>query len=187
MYGTLMENMSENPPTDPSDAEEFIVLLTQHDPMLTNYVMAMVPSAADAQDILQETKMALWRSMDKFQSGTNFGAWARKTALYRILDYRKRKARENKRLWFTDECYELLGDEYEANPSEYSGRADQLKECIGKLQPAHREIVVLRYFRNTKVEEVAARVERTVEATYRVLSRIRLALKKCIGGKAQEA
>ena len=182
-----MEIMPENEPADPSKVEEFIVLLTQHDPMLTNYVMAMVPSAADAQDILQETKVALWRSIDKFQTGTNFGAWARKTALYRILDYRKRKARENKRLWFTYECYELLAEEYETSPADFSGRSDKLKECIGKLQPAHREIVVLRYFRDTSVEEVAARVERTVDATYRVLSRIRLALRKCIGGKAMGA
>ena len=63
--------MPETEPTDPAKVEEFIVLLSQHDPMLTNYVMAMMPDAADAQDILQETKLALWRSMHKFQQGTN--------------------------------------------------------------------------------------------------------------------
>jgi DNA-directed RNA polymerase specialized sigma24 family protein len=132
--------MPETEPTDPAKVEEFIVLLSQHDPMLTNYVMAMMPDAADAQGLWRETKLALWRSMHRFQHGTNFGAWALKTALCRILDFRKQKARENKRIWFTDECNELLAEEYEAKPGEYFGRSEKLKECIGKLQPSHRKI-----------------------------------------------
>lgn len=167
--------------------EEFIELLTRHDQMLTGYVMSLVASAADAQDILQDTKMALWRSMAKFQSGTNFGAWARKTALNRILAYRKKKARENQRLWFTDECYEMLAEEYEEQTDDFAEKSRQLKQCIAKLQPAHREILVLRYFRDSSVEDVAARVERTVEATYRVLSRIRLALRKCLTANQSKA
>ncbi len=160
--------------------EAFIELLTRHDAGLTAYVMSLVPSASDAQDILQETKVALWRSFEKFEPGTNFGAWARKTALHRVLDYRKRKGREGKRLWFTDECYERLAEEYEVDPEVREQRSHRLRDCIGKLQPQHREILILRYFREASIEDVAARVERTVEATYRVLSRIRLALRKCM-------
>lgn len=176
----LSYQMAEPEPQDPAKVEEFIELLTRHDRMLTGYVMSLVASATDAQDILQDTKMALWRSMARFQSGTNFGAWARKTALNRILAYRKKKGRENQRLWFTDECYEMLAQDYEDNSDDFAEKSQQLKTCISKLQPAHREILVLRYFRDSSVEDVAARVERTVEATYRVLSRIRLALRKCM-------
>jgi RNA polymerase sigma-70 factor, ECF subfamily len=172
--------MSDSEEHDPARVEEFIELLTRHDQMLTGYVMSLVPSAADSQDILQETKMALWRSMASFQSGTNFGAWARKTALYRVMSFRKKKGRENQRLWFTDECYDMLAADYETAPNDFAEKSRQLKACIAKLQPAHREILVLRYFRESSVEDVAARVERTVEATYRVLSRIRMALRKCL-------
>ncbi|MGB0580737.1 MAG: sigma factor [Limisphaerales bacterium] len=90
--------MAEPESPNPAKVEEFIELLTKHDQMLTGYVMSLVYRTADAQDILQDTKMALWRSMARFQSGTNFGAWARKTALHRILAYRKKKGVENKRL-----------------------------------------------------------------------------------------
>ena len=166
--------------------EEFIELLTRHDAALTRYVMSLVPSAVDVQDILQETKMALWRSMNSFEPGTNFGAWARKTALYRVLDYRKRKGRENQRLWFSDECIELLAEEQEAHPESLEDHSQQLRACISKLQPQHREIVVLRYFRDSSVEEVALRVKRSVEATYRVLSRIRLQLRECMTRQPNE-
>ncbi len=163
--------------------EEYLGHLTACDQGLTAYVMTLVPSSSDAQDILQETKLALWRSFDSFEPGTNFGAWARRTALNRILDYRKRKGRESRRLWFTDRCCEMLAEEYEAtSPEIREEQGHRLRECIARLQPRHREILVLRYFRDSSVEDVAARVDRTVDATYRVLSRIRLALRKCLTG-----
>jgi DNA-directed RNA polymerase specialized sigma24 family protein len=40
-------------------AEEFIELLALHDLVISAYVMSLVPSNPDAQDILQETKLAL--------------------------------------------------------------------------------------------------------------------------------
>ncbi|MGB0580736.1 MAG: sigma factor-like helix-turn-helix DNA-binding protein [Limisphaerales bacterium] len=74
----------------------------------------------------------------------------------------------------------MLAEEYEETSDKFAEKSQQLKTCIAKLQPAHREILILRYFKDSSVEDVAARVERTVEATYRVLSPIRLALRKCM-------
>lgn len=175
-----IDAMTDSKNKESARVEEFIQLLTEHDRSLTTYVMSMVPSNSDAQDIIQETKMALWRSMDSFESGTNFGAWARKTAFHRILDYRKKKGRERERLWFTEKCYELMSDDYEANSGFYEEQSEKLKSCIAKLPQRHREVLVLRYFKESSVEEVAARVNRSLMATYRMLSRIRLALRKCI-------
>lgn len=139
-----------------------------------------MPAGPDAQDILQETKMALWKSFDSFEPGTNFGAWARRTALHRILNYRRNKGREQQRLMFTDTCYERLAESFERDAGRREEQVERLRACIDKLQPSHREILMLRYFRSSSVEDVAARVDRSVDATYRVLSRIRLALRKCI-------
>ena len=173
-----MENDQSNP-SGPR-TEEFIELLALYDPAISAYVMSLVPSNSDAQDILQETKIALWRSFEQFEAGTDFAAWARRTALNRVLDYRRRKGREGQRIWFSDRCYELLAKEFEADADRRAEYANHLRSCVAKLQPQHQQILTLRYFRDATVEDVAARVNRTVEATYRVLSRIRLALRKCI-------
>ncbi|MDF1816905.1 MAG: sigma-70 family RNA polymerase sigma factor [Verrucomicrobiales bacterium] len=159
---------------------EFIALLSRHDYALTTYVFTLVPTPADAQDILQETKMALWRSFDSFEPGTNFFAWARKTALHRVLDYRKRIDREASRSIFSREFYERLSEAFEGGAEEITERNNRLHDCIADLSEPHRNILVQRYFRNSSIEDVAERVGRTVEATYRVLSRIRLALRKCL-------
>lgn len=162
------------------DVEEFVELLARHDVSLTGYVMSMVPSVPDAQDILQDTKLALWRSFNNYESGTNFGAWARRAALHRILDYRKRKSTENKHIWFSDRCYELLAEEFESEPDLRDQRILRLKECISKLTQRHRQLLVLRYFQESSIEDASARVGRSVDATYRALSRIRLALRNCM-------
>lgn len=160
--------------------EEFVELLARHDVRLTSYVMSMVPSASDAQDILQDTKLALWQSFNNYESGTNFGAWARRAALHRILDFRKRKSRENKHIWFSDRCYELLAEEFESEPDLRDESILRLRECIAKLTQRNRQLLVIRYFQDSSIDDAAARVGRSVEATYRRLSRIRLALRNCL-------
>ncbi|PHR95460.1 MAG: RNA polymerase subunit sigma [Blastopirellula sp.] len=173
----MEDNQQPDPTTNP---EQFIELLAEHDHALTSFVMSLIPGSSDAQDILQETKMALWRSFDKFQPGSNFRAWARQTALNRVLNFRRRKAQENERLWFTEKCYELLATEFDHDAQRREDQAVHLRKCITKLPTEQQRLLTLRYFHDSTVEDIAAKVERTVQATYRALSRIRLSLRNCI-------
>ncbi len=176
------------PPSDdsaPDDdrAELFIRLLAENERRLTAYVMALLPHAADAEDVLQETKLAIWRSFGQFEEGTNFGAWSRTIAFHRILDFRKRKARENERLCFSDECCRMLADSIEEGETRREEQMQSLMHCVGQLQPVHRNMLALRYFDHLSIDQVAEQVGRSVGATYRALSRIRLALRDCVSTK----
>jgi len=72
---------------------EFVELYSSHYPRLQFYIMAMLPTANDASDVLQETSLVLWRKFDTFQSGTNFFAWACKIARLQALKHRERQGR----------------------------------------------------------------------------------------------
>lgn len=161
-------------------SEEFIRLLAEHERRLTAYVMTFVPRAADADDILQETKLGLWQSFDQFVAGTNFGAWARQAAFNRILDFRRRKGRESQHLMFSDSCIENLAVAFERKEGLIDARIGRLTACVAKLSSEQRLIVSLRYHDAKSVDEIAESMSRSVAATYRVLSRIRLALRDCI-------
>ena len=173
--------------SDDDRAEQFIQLLGEHERRLAAYVLTFVPRTADADDILQETKLALWRSFDRFESGTSFGAWARQAAFNRILDYRKRKGREQKRLVFSDACLQHLADTFEQHADHREARSDRLSQCVAKLSPNHRQILLLRYTEELSVAAIADRIDRTATATYRVLSRIRLALRDCVMSRGDDA
>jgi RNA polymerase sigma-70 factor (ECF subfamily) len=138
----------------------------------------MVPHPADADDILQEAKVVMWRHFAKFERGTNFAAWARKVAFHQVLAFRKRKHRD--RLDFSEDFLRTVSEEVERHSDQIERRERLLHECVAKLTPEHRETLHLRYHENLSLEEMAARLSRTVGALYRLLSRVRHALHECV-------
>ena len=55
-----------------------------------------------------------------------------------------------------------------------------LARCIERLPAEHRKLLQLRYSDGLAIEAIARQVERTGEAVYRALSRIRRALHDCV-------
>lgn len=165
-------------PTPPDRAEEFVFLLARHERMLGGYVMSMVPHASDADDILQETKVVLWRSFHQFAAGTNFAAWARKVAFHQVLAFRKRRHRDP--VDFSEEFLRVVSDETERNAGRLEQRQRVLQYCVARLPDAHRRVVQLRYDERLPLEEIATQTQRTVGALYRLLSRVRHTLHECV-------
>lgn len=162
----------------PDRAEEFVFLLARHERLLGAYVMTMVPHPQDADDILQEAKVVMWRHFAKFQTGTNFAAWARKVAFHQVLAYRKRKHRD--RLDFSEDFLKAVADEAETSSDRLERRERVLHECLAKLPAEQREVLHLRYQEGLSLEDMEARLGRTVCALYRQLSRVRQILHECV-------
>ena len=160
--------------------ELFIKLLAENERSLTRYVMALVPAIADAEDILQESKLAMWRSFADFQTGTNFKAWARKIIFHRILSYRNFKSKEANRYVFSDAFYEVLSEEFNKEEISHEKKFSQLQVCVEDLQDVHKQMILERYHEGKSIESLAESIGRTVAACYKTLSRIRLNLRRCL-------
>lgn len=171
--------MDALPPDPTADTEAYLRLLTQHDRWLSTYVYSLVASTADAQDILQEVKVTMWKQFAKFDVGTNFRAWARKIATNQILNYR-RTVKKLPNAQLEEDFIEVVAAEIDRRADVLDSKADALRLCLRKLPEAHRKIVVWRYYEDCGVEEIATKSERTVEAVYRLLSRIRTVLNECV-------
>jgi RNA polymerase sigma-70 factor (ECF subfamily) len=171
--------MDSMPPGPTEKTEAYLRLLNQHDRWLATYVYSLVSRPADAEDILQEVKVTMWKHFANFEEGTNFRAWARKIATNQILNYRRS---EQKRPSSTldEQFIEAVAAEIDRRADTLDHRADALRLCLRKLPEAHRRIVVWRYYEDCGVEEIASKSERTVEAVYRLLSRIRGVLNECV-------
>jgi len=163
---------------DPDRTTDFLSLLTQHDRALGLYVYSLVSSNADADDILQQTKMVMWRSFAQFELGTNFIAWARKIAFHQILTYRREKKKEH--LQLDEEVLEAISHEVEKLAGQGDHRKEALQDCLHKLPHEHRQMILLRYYEDMEIDQVAARIQSTTGAVYRALSRVRLALLDCV-------
>ncbi|MBY0523024.1 MAG: sigma-70 family RNA polymerase sigma factor [Gemmataceae bacterium] len=162
----------------PESADLFVRLLGQNQRRVFLYVMSLVPNANDAEEVIQETNLVLWREFGKFQPGTNFAAWACKVAFHQVLAWRKRRQRD--RLEFSPAFLEAVAGEAESAADALDERSQALAGCIDKLPPAQRDLLRLRYSESLSIDAVAGKVDRSVEAVYRALSRIRHTLHECV-------
>jgi RNA polymerase sigma-70 factor (ECF subfamily) len=158
--------------------DAFVRLLGQTQRRLFLYVMSLVPNWNDAEEIIQETNLVLWREFDQFQLGTNFAAWACKVAFHQVLAWRKRKQRD--RLEFSPAFLEAVAAEAVDAADALEERSQLLAGCVGKLPEAHRDLLRLRYTEGLSVEAIARQLDRSVEAVYRALSRIRHTVHECV-------
>ncbi len=157
---------------------EFLSLLTRHDRALFLYVHGLIQSHADADDVLQQTKMVMWKHFGQFESGTNFLAWARKIAFYQILGYRRQCQRGH--LAMSEEMLEAVGQEVERLSDEADARREALAACLRKLPTDQRRMMLMRYFEDLEVDQIAGRIDKTTGAVYRALSRVRSTLLTCV-------
>jgi RNA polymerase sigma-70 factor, ECF subfamily len=158
--------------------DEFVRLLGQNQRRVFLYVLSLVPVWADAEEVVQETNVVLWREFGQFAAGTNFSAWACKVAFHQVLAFRKRRQRD--RHTFDDDVLGRLGAEAEDIGDELEDRGQALAGCLQRLPAPQRELVRLRYNEGQSVEVIAAAQRRTVDAVYRALSRVRQLLHECI-------
>lgn len=175
-----MSRVSEpkSPNEDPPDrAEDYLRLLNEHERALKAYVHSLIREPSDAEDVLQETRLVLWRCFGDFTPGTNFRAWARKIAFHQVLAHR-RKAR--KAVALSEQCLEMLANELDRQEERHSRQAEALRECVRKLSRPHRQIFLMRYSRDMEIADIAQAVRRTEGAVYRLLSRLRAMLQDCV-------
>ena len=168
-----METQKEKSPT-----EEFICLMAAHQPTIFRYLNSLVPSGNDVDDLFQETCLVCWKEYERFESGTNFGAWACTIAFNRVRAWRSTRSRQ--RLVFSEAFLETVAEELATHQELLEERANALQSCISKLPDHHRELIRLRYTSEYSINAIAERLERSTDSIYRMLSRIRCALHRCV-------
>lgn len=161
------------------DTEEFIELLTGAQSAVLGYILSLWPDHSGAHDILQETNLTLWRKAEDFEQGTNFTAWACRTAYFHVLNHRRKASREQ--LVFDEDVLDYLAERQEERVA--SGAADTvdaLRRCLAKLPADQQELVRQRYEPGATVQGIAEQLGKTEGAISQALYRIRASLQKCM-------
>jgi RNA polymerase sigma-70 factor, ECF subfamily len=162
--------------------EMFAELLASQQGRLLAFIYALVHNIGDAEDVYQETAVALWRKFDQYEIGTNFGAWAKEAARFEVLRFLKRKRRG--RLVFSDDLLEKLAESQVRLDASDSDAAESyhaaLMDCMDRLDVGDRRLIVLCYSRKISLNEVAAQEGRSAPSICNSLKRIRGVLFNCI-------
>jgi RNA polymerase sigma-70 factor (ECF subfamily) len=165
---------------------EFIANVTRAQRSLHAFIVSMVRHAADADDVLQETNLALWQKAAEFDPAREFMPWAMRVAQLQSLAYLKKK--QPARLVFNEELLALVADEAIAASADADARRVALAGCLQKLPERQRTLIAQRYEPGGSVNAMSGQRGTTPKALSEMLRRIRHNLLLCIEHTlAQEA
>jgi RNA polymerase sigma-70 factor, ECF subfamily len=159
---------------------EFVRLWAAHGQRVYAYILTLLPNRSDADDIFQETAATLWEMFDQFELGTNFQAWACRTAWNKIRNFRQ--LRRHGTILLSTESLESLSQTVLSHSAELDSQYVMLADCYAKLSQHDRELIDMRYQPETTVRKMAKQLERSVDSLYKHLLRIHQALFDCIRG-----
>jgi len=174
----MTDARDERPRGEADREDRFLQLFLANERRIYAFILSLVPSWSDADDLLQETSAVLWRKLDEFEPGSDFVAWALRIARYEVLNYRKRQNRD--RGLFSAETEELLAQHAVDMAHVSDDRRDALKACLEKLSVRDRELIRLRYQPGATTRDVSERVGRSLKAVYKALNRIHEQLLLCV-------
>lgn len=158
----------------------FLGLLIPHHRQIYLFILYLVGNGADADDILQDTLAEMWKKFGDYSEGTNFVAWSRAIAKYKVLQF----IDNNKpyRFHFDHELLHMLEQEIERPRDEESAqeKIEVLNECVRKLTQKDRHILALRYEKDLTLSGIAKRYGISIPGIYKILSQIHDRLARCI-------
>jgi RNA polymerase sigma-70 factor, ECF subfamily len=164
--------------------QQFLSLFLRSEREVFRYVAALVPNLTDAEDIVQQTALALWEKFDTYDPAQPFTPWACRFALNKARQWMERRQRWQALL--ANGLGEELARRREELRPDLERRLEHLEKCLGKLPEEQRTLVHGYYYRRAGVEALAGESKRTAEATYKMLQRARLALQQCVEKSARQ-
>lgn len=180
-----MDIKRRSEPVDAGQVEQFMALYSSHQRRLYLYTLTLLPASVDAEDLLQEATLVLWRKFSQYRPDTNFFAWACSIIRYEVLKYREKHARAAA-LLDPDvlDCLANAAVEQVEHLDEFHRRA--LGDCMARLSDGDRELMQQRYSAGLAVQAMAAAMNRSPNAVSKSLGRIRRLLLDCIAGTVHD-
>lgn len=165
--------------------EEFLKLFLEHQADLRAFVGSMLRAQAARDDVVQETALILWREFARYDRSRSFGAWARGIAANKIL---QRISQDNRHgVSLPAEAIPAVVAAYDRTEEAGEPRRAALQSCLQELPEKSQSLLNLRYEQGLSLAQAAERVESTLDAVHKALSRIRTKLQACIERRLRTA
>jgi len=174
------------------DRQAFETLIGRHKGALYRFVRRYLGNADDAYDLLQDTFIAVWESLHRYDSTRSFLAWARTIALNKCRDFSRRQRFRSRisRLFATEPALVPPSPAEFADLVEERVREDlrlrRLDEAIAALPTLYKEPLLLTSVGGLSQEAAAAVLKTTTKAVEMRLRRARQQLVKVLNGSHED-
>lgn len=132
---------------------------------------AILRSPDDAEDVVQEAFITVYRKLGKLRKESSFNSWLSQIVASGAHDLQRRRKREKKTLQSQKTMFESGQVSFPDDPvTEAEGMSFELHQAIGKLPEQHRLVILLRYAEDDSIEEIARILKRPAGTIRRMLS-----------------
>ena len=166
------------------DTRAFEKLYGMYKGKLYGYFLAKSGNDQDlAAELLSETFFSAINSIHTLKSASNIQGWLFQIAVRRYND-------------FLRNAYRTVGSDQAIDEAPSQERDAEMKvledekiallhDALGRLKPAYREILEMKYFAGMSEKDIASRIGKSIGAAEGLLFRARQALKKEMGSHAE--
>ncbi len=170
---------------DDNASELFEELIETHAVSLIQVAYSYVKNKQMAEDIVQDVFIKAFEKKEQFRGDSSYKTYLYKMTINRSYDYLRSWSYRNHLL--TNKFSNLLG--IQKSMDEFVILEDE-KASIGNavlaLNPKYREVIMLYYFKDLKIDEIAIILDCSVNTVKTRLSRARSMLKERLGGILDE-
>jgi len=141
--------------TDPVQRERaFTLIVEKYQRRLYHHIRRLVISHEDADDVLQNTFVKVWKGLGRFRGGSELFTWLYRIATNEALNFLKRERKNLFRPW---EGYERQLEETLESDEHFSGDTilKRLHKALLRLPEKQRLVFNLRYFEGMRYEEMS--------------------------------
>jgi RNA polymerase sigma-70 factor (ECF subfamily) len=147
------------------DAPAFCQLTEPLQARLLRQAAALTGDLSVAEDLVSETLVEAWKSLDRYDETCRFSTW-----LYAILLHRRQKMARRARsrpsvlAWLPSFARDGLISRQEKlpspepSPSESAARSETaawVRQCVDRLPERHRRVILLRFFEDAALADMA--------------------------------
>lgn len=162
-----MPNIDQNIIADLKDKNKrdlaFHTLVSTYQERLFWHIRKIVMNHDDADDVLQNTFLKVWRSIDKFREESNLYTWMYRIATNESITFLNSKKKKNM-MPLNDVSEYLLENLMSDNYFEGDEIELKLQQAIVRLPEKQRIVFNLRYFDEMKYDDMAEVLDTSVGA-----------------------
>jgi RNA polymerase sigma-70 factor (ECF subfamily) len=166
------------------DDEAFGRVITAESPRLTRFVAAVLCDLGEAEEVVQEALIRLWRNADAWEPRARIGTWLHQVA-YRLSIDRLRRRRPHVDI---DDLDDVLEDDT-PSPERQLSRIEDVRlvhEALDRMPDRQRAVIVLAHFQELGQAEASAIMGMSEHAYESLLARARRRLRGLLAGQRDE-
>lgn len=164
------------------ETELFGELVSRYQNKIFAYVYKIVNHKEEAEDIVQETFIKVYKNLNSFDADRKFSSWLYRISHNETINYLKKHKRVTM-LYYEEGDYLFNSLKYEKDLiKELIIKEDdqQLKKALGKLPLKYKDVIILKYLEDRSYEEIAQILNKPINTVGTLINRAKKQLKELL-------